>query len=60
MDKPKITVENSVTDCKYKYFKYLYKLRKLQGKFPINENSLFSDTSSDSDNESDTKQTKHT
>jgi hypothetical protein len=53
IDKPKIKRKRSETVYKYKYFKYMYKIRKLNGKIPQYEEkyeeSLFSDTSSDSD-----------
>jgi hypothetical protein len=39
-------------EYKYKYFKYLYKLRKLEGRICEHELDRYSDTSSDSDLES--------
>ncbi len=54
MDKPKTKskTKGSEIEYKYKYFKYMYKIKKLYGKFPEyeeDEETLFSDTSSDSE-----------
>ena len=45
-------IPDKVEEYKYKYFKYLYKLRRLEGCIACQEMSLYSDTSDDLDIES--------
>ena len=48
MDKPES--KGNEEEYKYKYFKYMYKLRKLRAQMILkDDDTLYSDTSSDSD-----------